>query len=130
MSVILKSVANSLIAPENVAYQLDPGRRDAMFDELRQWAKALLFTILIVSIVFTCMHVGASDGTEFQDASQKFENWVKGNAGKLAALVCVMIGMFMAAVRKDWNWLFGGVALGLLVGIIVGIINASFTATI
>ncbi|ONY55101.1 hypothetical protein A8F30_33900 [Burkholderia cenocepacia] len=101
-----------------------------MFDELRQWAKALLFTILIVSIVFTCMHVGASDGTEFQDASQKFENWVNGNAGKLAALVCVMIGMFMAAVRKDWNWLFGGVALGLLVGIIVGIINASFTATI
>lgn len=36
----------------------------------------------------------------------------------------------MVVVCKDWNWLFGGVVLGLFVGIIVGIINVSFIVII
>ncbi|KMQ81318.1 hypothetical protein BPMI_01951c [Candidatus Burkholderia pumila] len=130
MSVILKSFCHPLTTPDDIAYQLDPARQDAMFEELHQWAKALLYTMLLFALVFTCLHAVASDGTEFQEATTKFEGWVKGNAGKLAALVCVLIGMFMAAIRKDWNWLFGGVVLGMIVGIVVGIINASFTATL
>jgi hypothetical protein len=129
MSVILKSVANSLIAPESVAYQLDPGRRDA---RVRRPSPMGESPSLHHPHRLDRLHVyarGASDGTEFQDASQKFENWVKGNAGKLAALVCVMIGMFRQRFAKTGTGC-SGVALGLLVGIIVGIINASFTATI
>lgn len=103
---------------------------DERFEQLRQWAKALLFVCLLLGLLFFISHVIASDGTEFADASTKFEGWVKGNLGKVSALICVAIGMLVAAVRKDYQWILGGVALGMLVGIIVGIINSSFTATI
>ncbi|KVC67659.1 hypothetical protein [Burkholderia ubonensis] len=103
---------------------------DERFQQLRQWAKALLFVGLLIGLLLFISHTIAADGTEFQDASTKFEGWVKGNLGKVAALICVALGALAAAVRKDYQWLLGGVALGMLVGIIVGIINSSFTATI
>ena len=103
---------------------------DERFEQLRQWAKALLFVCLLLGLMFLVSHAIANDGTEFQDASATFEAGVKGNLGKVAALLCVAIGMLVAAVRKDYQWMLGGVALGMIAGIIVGIINSSFTATI
>ncbi|AOJ64710.1 conjugal transfer protein TrbC (plasmid) [Burkholderia ubonensis] len=103
---------------------------DERFEQLRQWAKALLFVCLLIGLLFFISHAIANDGVEFAEASTKFEGWVKGNLGKVAALICVALGALAAAVRKDYQWLLGGVALGMLVGIIVGIINSSFTATI
>lgn len=72
----------------------------------------------------------ASDGTEFADAATKFETWVRGNLGKLAAFVALGVGSVVAAVKKDWSWFFGAIVLAMGVGIIAGVVNASFTATI
>ncbi len=54
---------------------------------------------------------------------------MKGNLGKLAALVALAVGSVVAAVRKDWSWFFGAIVLAIGIGIGVGIVNASFTAT-
>lgn len=107
-----------------------PQHSDAMFDELRQWAKALVLVTLLYAFVFCCQHVVASTADQFSNASDTIEGWVKGNLGKVAALCCVIMGMFAAAFRKDWVYLFGGIALGVVVGIVVGIIDSSFTATL
>jgi hypothetical protein len=60
----------------------------------------------------------------------KWDGCVKGNLGKLAALIALGVGSVVAAVRKDWSWFFGAVVLSMGIGVIVGIVNASFTATI
>lgn len=99
-------------------------------DNLKEWGRALLFVGAILALLMIAQGAYASDGTEFDAAATKFETWVKGNLGKLAAFVAVAVGSVVAAVRKDWSWFFGAVVLAVGVGIVVGIINASFTATI
>jgi conjugal transfer pilus assembly protein TraA len=101
-----------------------------MRSEAQQWLKALMYVTIIIALMMIATHAYASDGAEFQAASDKFEQWIKGNLGKLAAFVAVAIGSVVAAVKKDWSWFFGGVVLAIGSGIIIGIINASFTATI
>lgn len=103
---------------------------DAMFNELREWAKALLIVTLLYALLFVCQHVVASTADQFQQASDTLEGWVKGNLGKTAALCCVIFGMFAAAFKKDWMYMLGGIALGVIAGVILGIIDGSFTATI
>lgn len=98
--------------------------------EARQWLKALITVGLILGLMMVCRHALASDGTEFEEAARKFETWVKGNLGKLAAMVAIAVGSIMAAVKKDWSWFFGAVILALGIGVVVGIVNASFTATL
>ena len=72
----------------------------------------------------------AADGAEFAAAALKFETWIGGNLGKVAALVALMVGSVVAAFKKDWTWFMGALFLSVGVGIIVGVINASFTAVI
>lgn len=95
-----------------------------------QWIKAFAFCAFIVFCLFVANSVYASDGTEFDEAVKKWDGWVKGNLGKLAALIALAIGTFAAAIKKDWHMFGGAVVLAMGVGIIVGIINQSFTATI
>lgn len=92
--------------------------------------KAVLMSALIFGVYLLANQVIASDGTEFADAATKFETWVKGNLGKLAAFVALGVGSVVAAVKKDWSWFFGAIVLAMGVGIIAGVVNASFTATI
>lgn len=105
-----------------------PGHKNA--NQAWEWAKVFFMAALIIALVMWAQNTYASDGTEFQDASDKFQNWVKGNLGKLAAFICLAIGSIMAAFKKDWTWFMGSVVLSLGMGIMVGIINASFSATI
>ena len=98
--------------------------------EAQQWVKALMFVGLILALMMLASHAYASDGAEFQAASDKFESWVKGNLGKLAAFIALAVGAVVAAVKKDWSWFFGAVVLSIGMGILIGIVNASFTATI
>lgn len=100
-------------------------------DEIPQWMVAFaLAGIVIFMIVMTSHFAYASDGTEFQAASDKFQQWVQGNLGKLAAFISIAVGSIVAAVKKDWSWFFGAVVLSIGVGILIGIVNASFTATV
>lgn len=99
-------------------------------DEVPQWLKALAFVGLILCLMVLASHAYASDGSEFQAASDKFQSWVQGNLGKLAAFISIAVGSVVAAVKKDWSWFFGAVVLSIGVGILIGIVNASFTATI
>lgn len=105
-------------------------RQQSTQGSVSQWLKILIYVGLILAIVMLAQHSYASDGTEFEAAANKFEKWVKGNLGKLAALVAVAVGSVVAAVRKDWSWFFGAIVLAIGVGIVVGIVNASFTATV
>ncbi len=98
--------------------------------DARRWIKALIIVGLIFGLMLWYQHVFASDGTEFEEATRKFESWVKGNLGKLAAMVAIAVGSIMAAVRKDWSWFFGAIILAVGIGVVIGIVNASFTATV
>jgi len=95
-----------------------------------QWFKALVLVTLILSLMMLASSAYASDGTEFDAAVTKWDGWVKGNLGKLAALIALGVGAVVAAVKKDWSWFFGAVVLSMGMGVIVGIVNASFTATV
>ena len=95
-----------------------------------EWLFITLLSVLVISLLLHPVDVWAANGTEFSDAATKFETWVKGNLGRLAALVAVAVGSIMAAVRKDWTWFLGSIVLSVGVGIVVTIINASFTAVL
>ncbi|WP_459203507.1 conjugal transfer protein TrbC (plasmid) [Ralstonia pseudosolanacearum] len=96
----------------------------------QQWLKALLFAGIVMALMMLARSVYASDGAEFEAAVSKWDGWVKGNLGKLAALIAIGVGSVVAAVKKDWSWFFGAVVLSMGIGVLVGIVNASFTATI
>ena len=98
--------------------------------ETWQWFKALLFVTLILGLMMLATGAYASDGTEFDAAVTKWDGWVKGNLGKLAALVALGVGSVVAAVKKDWSWFFGAIVLSMGIGVIISIVNASFTAVI
>ena len=109
----------------NAAIQAVDVRREA-----GQWFKALMLVGLILGLMMLASGAYASDGTEFDAAVTKWDGWVKGNLGKLAALIAIGVGSVVAAVKKDWSWFFGAVVLSMGIGVIVGIVNASFTAVI
>ena len=98
--------------------------------EVGQWAKALMLAGLILALMTLASGAYASDGTEFEAAVNKWDGWVKGNLGKLSALIAIGVGSVVAAVKKDWSWFFGAGVLAMGIGVIVGIVNASFTAVI
>ena len=97
--------------------------------EINLWLKALLITTLFFALFMMMSDVYASDGKEFEKAVETWNNWVKGNLGKLAALIALGVGAIVAAVKKDWSWFFGAVVLSMGVGVMISIINISFTAT-
>ena len=99
-------------------------------DEALHWLKAVLIIVMVGSLLLIVQQAYASEGTEFQAASDKFQTWIQGNLGKLAAFVALAVGAIVAAVKKDWSWFMGAVVLAVGMGILVGIVNASFTATI
>ena len=98
--------------------------------EAKQWFKFLMLAGLILGLMMLASSAYASDGTEFDDAVAKWDGWVRGNLGKLAALIAIGVGAVVAAVKKDWSWFFGAVVLSMGIGVLVGIVNASFTAVI
>lgn len=98
--------------------------------EAGQWFKALMLAGLILGLMMLASGAYASDGTEFDAAVTKWDGWVKGNLGKLAALIAIGVGSVVAAVKKDWSWFFGAVVLSMGIGVVVGIVNTSFTAVI
>jgi len=99
-------------------------------EQQRRLVKWLLYALVLCVLLVFVAYVQASDGEEFLEAATKFETWVKGNLGKLAAFVALGVGSVVAAVKKDWSWFFGALILAMGVGILVGVINASFTALI
>lgn len=99
-------------------------------NEEREWVRVLLFIGVLIAFMLIASGAYASDGTEFQAAADKFESWIQGNLGKLAAFIAIAAGSIMAAIKKDWTWLLGAVILSMGVGILLGIVNSSFTATI
>jgi len=113
------------------AIQAMPRRGTCGSENSKQWFKAILMSALAVGLLFLlATDVFASDGDEFKAAAAQFEEWVKGNLGKLAAFTALAVGSIVAAVRKDWSWFFGAVVLSIGVGILAGVVNSSFTATI
>ena len=98
--------------------------------EAGQWLKALMLSGLILVLMMVAFDAYASEGKEFDVAIAKWESWVKGQLGKLAALIAIGVGAVVAAVKKDWSWFFGAVVLSMGVGVIVSIVNVSFTAVI
>ena len=100
-------------------------------EPIPQWFKTLVTCaclVLLMLFMQDAMAAGVTD--EFTDVASKFEGWISGNLGKLAALVALSVGAIVAAVKKDWSWFFGAVVLSIGIGIMITIITKSFTATI
>lgn len=112
------------------AMQLAASGGAQVSDTKKLWLKAFLYSALLVGLMLLVSHAFAATDDEFKDVAGKFEGWVTGSLGKLAAFVALAVGSVVAAVKKDWSWFFGAVVLSIGVGIIVTIVNASFTATI
>ena len=93
---------------------------------------AIITAAVILAVV--CLSIdlaeAANTSDEFSSASSKFEGWIKGNLGKAIAIVGLIIGAGIAAVKKDGMALIFAIFISIGIGIIVGIINASFTAVI
>ncbi|WP_338927645.1 TrbC/VirB2 family protein (plasmid) [Mycetohabitans endofungorum] len=96
----------------------------------QRWLRTLIEVGIVMTLMMLVSSVYASEGAEFNEAVTQWERWVKGNLGKLAALIAVGIGTVMAAFKKDWSWFFSAVVISMGVGVLVGIVNNSFTATI
>lgn len=101
-----------------------------MSEKGKQHLKTIMFCMLIAFLMLAFRQAFATDGAEFDDAVAKWEGWIQGNLGKLAAFIAIGVGSVVAAVKKDWSWFFGAVVLAMGIGVIVGIVNASFTAVI
>lgn len=99
-------------------------------DQASQWTRLILYALALGALLLFVVHVQASDGAEFTTSVEKFEDWIKGNLGKLAAYTALAVGSIVAAVKKDWSWFFGALILAMGIGILAGVINASFTAVI
>jgi len=99
--------------------------------DLKPWMKLALFAAFVLLLLAFARESGAAGVTdEFTDVATKFEGWISGNLGKLAALVALSVGAIVAAVKKDWSWFFGAVVLSIGIGIMITIITKSFTAVI
>lgn len=95
------------------------------------WLKAALWVLFLLA-VFLVLSDGvlASTTDEFKESADKAEGLIKGNLGKFAALLCLGVGLLVAAWRKDYTWLFGSIVLVFAATLIVGLINTTFTAVI
>lgn len=101
----------------------------------KQYGKAILTAILIVAFIAAAVDIAeatttGSGNTEFDDAADKFESWIKGNLGKAISFVALMFGAAFAAVKKDGTYFVFAIFVAIGIQIIVGIINSSFTALI
>ncbi len=96
----------------------------------RQWGRALLCAGLLCGLMLLCQHAFASDGEVLADASNWFEKLLKGYGGKLAALMCLLFGSIMTAIKKDWMYFFSAAGIAIGVNLMIGVINKSFTAII
>lgn len=97
----------------------------------KPWLKWMLVTAMVTGLIALGHDAtAASVVDEFTDVANKFEGWISGNLGKLAALVALSVGAIVAAVKKDWSWFFGAVVLSIGIGIMITIITKSFTAVI
>lgn len=94
--------------------------------------KSAIFTFVVVAaMLYLAVDAEAAKTTdEFSSTSTKFEGWIKGNLGKAIALVALIIGAGVAAVKKDGMALVFALFIAIGIGIIVGVINATFTALI
>ncbi|MCM2547540.1 hypothetical protein [Burkholderia glumae] len=81
-------------------------------------------------LTLLAIHAWGSDGTEFADAATTFTGWVKGNPGKIVAIIGLLYGSAVAVFKKDISAVVLPAGLGITVGTIVGVINASYTATV
>jgi len=90
----------------------------------------MVFVVCLLGLILFMQDTTAAGvADEFTDVATKFEGWISGNLGKLAALVALSVGAIVAAVKKDWSWFFGAVVLSIGIGIMITIITKSFTAT-
>jgi len=101
----------------------------------KQYGKAILTAILIVAFIAAAVDIAeatttGAGNTEFDDAADKFESWIKGNLGKAISFVALMFGAAFAAVKKDGTYFVFAIFVAIGIQIIVGIINSSFTALV
>ena len=112
-------------------HQTTPPLARGKFSVTATWIKALVWLVGLMALIMFMQDTSAAGVTdEFTDVATKFEGWISGNLGKLAALVALSVGAIVAAVKKDWSWFFGAVVLSIGIGIMITIITKSFTATL
>lgn len=102
-----------------------------------QYGKAILMVagVVLLSIIFMngaeASTSGGGGGSDpFASTATQFSGWIQGNLGKSIAILGLIVGSLIAAVKKDLSAMLIPAGIGIGIGIIIGIINASFTAII
>ena len=98
---------------------------------MRNYRKFATKALLLLGLGLLIMHTAdASTGTEFQAASTRFQNWVTGFYGKMAAFAGTAIGVGIAAITKQLIPTLMGVGIGVVIPVAVSVINASFGSVV
>ena len=98
---------------------------------MSKYRKVITSVILVFGLgLLTMKAAQASTGTEFQAASTRFEGWVTGFYGKMAAFAGTAIGVGVAAITKQLIPTLMGVGIGVVIPVAVSVINASFGSVI
>lgn len=93
---------------------------------LKHW----LLAILVASFFVALSVVASTTPDEFTPAATKFEGWLTGGYGKMAAFLAVGIGVVIAAFTKSIFPAATGIGIAVIISITLAVINASFTAVI
>lgn len=98
--------------------------------EVQEWGLALVGLTVVAILITLSSNAFASDGKEFEEATGQVEKWIGGNLGKLASLVALAVGAFVAIVQKSPYLLVYAIALAMMIQIALGIVDNSYTALI
>jgi len=99
-----------------------------MFKKKLKTLKPYLPALLVCTAVLLPKLVFAGTDTTFDDMTSMLSDWTSGSLGKGLAMVALLLGVGLAAVKQSFVALFGGigVALGATVGptVVDGIVTA------
>lgn len=85
---------------------------------------------LMIGLVFGGVAHAGTTGTEFQDASNRFEGYATGYLAKAAAFGASGIGLVISAWKQSLMPLGTGVGIAIFAVIVNALINATLTAVI
>ena len=94
--------------------------------QLKHWLLAILISTSLVALSV----VASTTPDEFTPAAVKFEGWLTGGYGTMAAFLAVGIGVVIAAFTKSIFPAATGIGIAVIISITLAVINASFTAVI
>ena len=95
---------------------------------MRDALKKVSFPLFLLGLVLLPRIVFAGTDTTFDDMTMMLSDWTEGSLGKGFAILALLMGVGLAAVRQSFIALFAGIGVALGATIGPGIVDGMFTA--